>query len=165
MQDILLLFDPIRRIFLYRQDIPLLLDSIQYFTFHKITQTNLLCLSPVPHLNTIKVLLTYFQKGSSLNTIQSHAPIVQLHLHYPNTQFQRPDCLKLYMVVSNTHRIIPNYVTLRKATPASVEPPNSAHSGAMHTFCNKLGHCIQLLLCFPSAVNKTTYSQALQGVL
>jgi len=48
-------------------------------------QTGLLCPSPAPHLNTINVLLTYFPKGSSLSTIQSHAPIVLLHSHYPNT--------------------------------------------------------------------------------
>jgi len=129
MQDIPLYagYSSICRIFLYMQDIPLLLDSIQYFTFHMVNHNDLLCPSPVPHLNTIKALLTYFPMGSSLNTIQSCAPIVPLHLHYPDTLFQRLDCLKLYMVVSNTHRIIPNYVAFRKSTPASVQPHNSAH--------------------------------------
>jgi hypothetical protein len=78
-------------------------------------------------MNILKVLLTSFLMGSTFTTIQSNALIVPLHLHYPNTQFQRLDCLRLYMAVSNTHRTIPNYITSRKATPTSVQPHNSAH--------------------------------------
>ena len=99
MQDIPLFLDSIHRIFLssltlyagyssppllYKHDIPLFLDPVKYFTFHMISQTDLRP-SPAPHFNTVKVLLIYFLKGSSLNTIQSHAPIVPLQLHYPNT--------------------------------------------------------------------------------
>ena len=63
--------NPVRLPFTYfMQDIPLLLDSKQYFFIsHMISPTDLLHPSPAPHFKTFQVFLMYCPKRPSFSTI------------------------------------------------------------------------------------------------